>query len=1180
MYLSRLELHGFKSFADRTVVDFSPGVTVVVGPNGCGKSNIVDAVRWVIGEQRARILRSDKMDSVIFNGTSKRRSLGMAEVLLTIENTRGVLPTEYREVTIGRRLYRSGESEYILNGVQCRLKDITDLFMDTGMGAGAYSVIELKMIEEILSENADERRHLFEEAAGITKYKIRRSQTLRKLKGTQVDLDRVRDIIEELASRVRSLERQAQKATRFKRYDEQLQALELTLAGVEYVQLSSEAAAVKKEILNFSDTGAGLSAKLSAEEANYEAFRKDHISREKLVVEAQIKLADHVEALRSTESDLRLGTERLSTISRDLSRIDSETEADVGQRESLTNFLKRTEQEMAEVQPAAEMAENALTDAKRIRDETQSSQQKHQVMLHNLRLEERQALNSRTEHQRQIDRLSSRIDITTADMVEARTSLDLLGSTNTSTEERHNTSEKELQRASAAKMKAREALTEAEKKGTGLNIDLERARLELRSAERAHDAACAEGTLLEGLLSSWDDFSQPIQFLATSKDWSTESMLTVADVISCEEGLREAVDTALGVFASCIVVKTQAEAHRAIQSLRANNKGRATFLVMENLTPSPAKKTGSTHECLSSLVRVCDPVYEPLIDLLFGQCYLVGSLENLPVKIPGRVYTRAGEWTDPAGYVHAGSDSTATSIASGRLGRREQLDSVRLQIEETTTDLTRLEAAARRIAEKLSALPLSALKEAFDVTNDRFIECEKALARVVYEREVVVMRKNEMDERIQLLSAKKAEAESNLGQANEDLKGITLSLVKLQGKRADGETAFADIEAASRKAFSLFNEANITAVQTLNRLDNLKRDSKRNADDIEQLDRRQVERGEAVKQFNDQKIMLEKRCADQQVSIRGMQDSRGELDLAVSATKSSLMETRVSISEMETRIRELRRDRESAMKEESSRAVRQAELETRLEDLVLSFAEDYEIDLTTYEFDIPEDFERSGAKSEVQILRNRIRSLGPVNALALESFEEEKERLEFLRTQLADLERAEETLMTTIDEINTAARERFDKTFGAIRENFQRLFVELFGAEASADILLNDDSDPLESDVNIIAKPSGKKPSVLAQLSGGEKTLTAIALLFAIYLVKPSPFCILDEVDAPLDDANVDRFMHLIRSFSESTQFVLVTHNKRTMEAADRMYGITMQEQGVSKLVGVKFEDEKAQQVA
>jgi len=404
---------------------------------------------------------------------------------------------------------------------------------------------------------------------------------------------------------------------------------------------------------------------------------------------------------------------------------------------------------------------------------------------------------------------------------------------------------------------------------------------------------------------------------------------------------------------------------------------------------------------------------------------------------------------------------------------------------------------------------------------------------------------------------------------------LTLQEADMQQKRTDAEEAFAGIEEASRKAFSLFNEANITAVQARNRMDNLKRELTRVRADLETLTRRAEERKGATEQLLKQRQELQTRCNELQETIQERQKGRLELDEAVSAAKERLMETKVEISELEARLRELRRERESAMRGESDRAVRRAELETRLEDLLASFDEDHELDLKTLIWEIPEDFDRKEARSEVQDLKNKIRHLGPVNALALESFEEEKERLTFMNEQLEDLISAESTLMTTIDEINTTARQRFDETFNAIRENFRKLFEDLFGEGASADIELQDDHDPLESDVNIYAKPRGKKPSVLSQLSGGEKTLTAIALLFAIYLVKPSPFCILDEVDAPLDDANVDRFMHLIRTFSDSTQFILVTHNKRTMEAADRMYGITMAEQGVSKLVGVKFEAEE-----
>ncbi|MDA1029144.1 MAG: chromosome segregation protein SMC [Bacteroidetes bacterium] len=1176
MYLSKLELHGFKSFADRTVVDFSPGVTVVVGPNGCGKSNIVDAVRWVIGEQRARILRSDKMDSVIFNGTSNRRALGMSEVLLTIENTRGILPIEYSEVTIGRRLFRSGESEYLLNGTQCRLKDITDLFMDTGMGAGAYSVIELKMIEEILSDNAIDRRHLFEEAAGITKYKIRRGQTLRKLKGTQSDLDRVRDLTDELEKRVVMLERQAQKAGKYKKYETRLHALELMLAGIEYRQLASETDIIRKEIARFSDTGSELSAKLATEEAGYEAFRTDHVSREKVVTDAQSALADHMERLRALESDLRLGTERLSAISRDLTRLEEERAAAFGQKETLVGLLDRSEKEMSDVLPAAEKAEGELTDAKRIKEEAQTSQQKHQVMLHNLRLDERNAFNSKTDRQRLIDRLSSRIEISIADLEVGKAALLSLEASAADIDTQYAAQESLLIDALRFKESTGNELAATEMKIVDLNKALEIVRQEMRAAERAHDAAAAEGSLLEGLLSGYDDFSEPVQFLASAKDWTKEKMLTVADVLSCDESHRIAVDAALGEFASCVVVATEAEARAAIRSLRTHDKGRATFLVMERLPKTSPQKPHASFTALGSKVRVTDNAFSNLIPLLFASCYLVDSLEDLPVEIPGKMFTSRGEWSGLHGTLHGGSEATGSSAASARLGRKEQLEEARERVGMTHKTLQKASKSFDSVRAELDAIALATVKGEFDRRVSEYAIQEKTFSRTAYERETLKDRRAEIEGRIARLTGQKEAADAELALANADLKSFTVKLAELQNKRTDAEAAFSGIEEASRKAFSLFNEANITAVQTRNRLDNLRRDVIRTKEELNRLELRSTERIESVERLSAQKIELERRSSELQHEIRAKQDAKNSFDETVSKAKDSLMETKVAISEKEVRLRELRRDREATLREESNRAIRKAELETRLQDLVASIQEDFEIDLSNYDFEVPEEFSRGKAKEEVQTLRTKIRNLGPVNALALDSFEEERTRLEFMTSQLADLVKAEATLMTTIDEINVTASERFNTTFGAIRENFQKLFVELFGDEASADISLQDESDPLESDVVVVAKPKGKKPSVLAQLSGGEKTLTAIALLFAIYLVKPSPFCILDEVDAPLDDANVDRFMHLIRTFSDSTQFILVTHNKRTMEAADRMYGITMQEQGVSKLVGVKFDGKKA----
>jgi len=1175
MYLSKLELHGFKSFADRTVVDFADGVTVVVGPNGCGKSNIVDAVRWVIGEQRARILRSDKMDSVIFNGTSKRRALGMSEVMLTIQNTRGILPTEYSEVTIGRRLFRSGESEYLMNGVNCRLKDITDLFMDTGMGAGAYSVIELKMIEEILSENAADRRHLFEEAAGITKYKIRRGQTLRKLKSTQGDLDRVRDLTEELEKRVRSLERQAQKAARFKKYDERLHHLEVSLGLLEYRKLTADIELVRKDIGQLSDAAETFSAKLAAEEAAHEALRTEHVNREKGVVHAQTQLSEHMDALRAAESDLRVATERLSTISRDLTRLDEETQSAVGQKEALEEDLKRYESEYNDVVPAAERAEADLSDAKRIRDEAQTTQQKHQVKLHNLRLQERKVISDKTEKQREIDRLSSRIEITTADLEETRAALEQHDTTTVDLDSTAKEAAETLDGARKAAASAREALRGLEQEKERLESEWNAHQAELRKLERTHDGAASEVRLLEGLLSSYEDLSESVQYLATTPGWSDSDLLTLSDVIRCEDAVAGAVQAAMGDLASCIVVQTEAEAARAVANLRKDEKGRATFLILDRLRSpgAPTAPTGTTS--LASLVEPVDLIYQTLVDLVFGSTFLVENLDDAAIEQDGRLITPTGEWRDAHGYLHAGSGESAPSGQATRMSRREQLERARTELAAAAATLSKAEEQRASLRSALDELSMSEVKQGVTDADRALLEAERAHSRATASADMAGGRKKELKERIEVQEATLVKARADLDEASASIKTLTLQEADLQQKRIDAEAAFAGIEEASRKAFSLFNEANIAAVQARNRMDNLKRELTRVRSDIETLTRRAEERKNAIVQLTGQRKELETRCASLQETIKERQQGRLELDEAVSVAKESLMETKVAISELEARLREIRRERETAMKGESDRAVRRAELETRLEDLLESFNEDHELDLTTLEWEIPEDFDRKEARAEAQDLKAKIRHLGPVNALALESFEEEKERLTFMKEQLADLEQAETTLMTTIDEINTTARERFDKTFGAIRENFRRLFEDLFGEGASADIELDDDNDPLESDVNIFAKPRGKKPSVLSQLSGGEKTLTAIALLFAIYLVKPSPFCILDEVDAPLDDANVDRFMHLIRTFSGSTQFILVTHNKRTMEAADRMYGITMQEQGVSKLVGVRFEGEK-----
>ncbi len=1177
MYLSKLELHGFKSFAERTVVDFSQGVTAVVGPNGCGKSNIVDAVRWVIGEQRARILRSEKMENIIFNGTNSRRALGMAEVLLTIVNDKGILPVEYSEVTIGRRLFRSGESEYLLNGVQCRLKDITDLFMDTGMGAGAYSVIELKMIEDILSENAQDRRTLFEEAAGITKYKIRRGQTIRKLNSTQGDLNRVRDIVDELEKRVRSLQRQAQKASRFKKLDDRLRHLTLSLAVVEHRKLATEDTELKQLIADLKDQVDTLTAQLSAVEADYEALRTSHIEREQEVVSAQTDLSTHTEMIRSAEADLRLNRERINALERDQARAAEDERLSEVRFLSLEKELLKTAKELKAAEPKAVSASEKLDTARNERNAADLSVQNARNDLQSLAHEERSAREQLSERTRTVDRLHSRIEVTEQDLLEIEKDCIVRENAVVEVEERVGTLS---QVVDSNRVRLDESKTNLESTRAELSRKMEVVsdlESSLRSVERRFDASVAEVALLESLLDSYEEFSEPVQFLAGDDQWTEGRLQTVSDILTAQDRYRPALEAALGSYADCIVVDDEASALRAIVRLRDTDKGRATFILLDRICSDGnfSTETGDEdHQSILRYVSVVSDRYKPLAKALLKSSFIVQdlnsvTLKNLPV---GRYFNLIGEWVDSTGLLHAGSDGYSSSPATARMSRREQHEeavATREGLEKEIIHLKDQLSAARNDADAIS---LAVPEEVVRTLSESLTEAEKAHSRGVYEREVLLRRRTEVFHRRDALTQARTTASTEIEAIESGLEELRLSVKTLTARHADNEESFKTLENDSRNAFSLFNEANILAVQTKNRFDNLLNDRVRIEGDLKRLEEEAATRSSLVATFATQRADADSNAKSLESEIKVMMAKRGEYDARVSKTRDALMEIKVAISDMEARLRDLRRERERAMTSESEQSVRRAQISTRLTDLVESMLEDFDLDLSTCKIQIDNDFDEAEARSEIQELRSKVRNLGPVNALALESFEEEQERLEFLHTQMSDLEHAESTLRETIGEINQTASTRFNETFEEVRTNFNSLFAELFGADASADLILKEPNDPLESPIEILAKPRGKKPSVLAQLSGGEKTLTAIALLFSIYLVKPSPFCILDEVDAPLDDANIIRFMHLIRTFAESTQFVLVTHNKRTMEAADRMYGITMPETGISRLVGVTFE--------
>jgi chromosome segregation protein len=1176
MYLSRLDLHGFKSFAERTSMQFDPGVTAVVGPNGCGKSNIVDAVRWVIGEQRARILRSDKMESVIFNGTAKKRPLGMAEVLLTIENNRGVLPVEFDEITIGRRLYRSGESEYLLNGIQCRLKDITDLFMDTGMGAGAYSVIELKMIEEILSDNALDRRRLFEEAAGITRYKTRRSQALKKLDNTQADLTRLKDLLDEIEKRVRSLKRQASTATRYKEVSSRLRKLELSLSRIEFDRLNGRRGDLERDIASLRYELEAQIARHGESEAALEATKLRLLEREEGFAAAQAELRAHLEDVQRLESELRLRDERIESGRRDLERSNREQAESEERVVGLDLEAASLEESISRVAPDVEAATDKLERAASERDAAGLAADEARTSLSALRAATQRSTDEAADRRRTLDREISRIELLEGDRQQCTESV-------TTVERELETTRAALDDATSLSTKraedvieARADLDEALALESRLAEELNQLRHALQDQERRAEAKAAEVQLLESLVSSYDDATDAVRFLAEERGWSDHELITVADIIGCDDAWRGAVEAALGEYADCVVVRSDVELDHAVRKLREANRGRVTFIVLDRLpvVQSPDERIDGAQP-LVRFVRALHPDYDNLAKALLRNAFVVDEIDPNTRLAPGlgiRVFTPSGEWLDDSGSVHVGSEPPAQTL-SPRFGRREQLKlatrdhaSLREAILKRQGEVEQAELAVAQV----DAGSFRSLVAARELSA---VEADKVAAQARFEYDAAQRRRSELGDRIKALGG----TIDGLGQTiaalgvvvDEDL----VRLGALKREAAAAEEVFHSTESESRVALARYSEANLAAVELRNQQENLQRDLDRAHDTLDALRGRIADRMQHITTVEKEIAESAAEHSQIEVQIAELMAQREALELAVDNRRNELHEGRTEIADIEATLREIRRAKEEHQREENQRAVKLAEVQTRVEELVRHIDEDYSVSIAEVMVDEESIDDESDARREVVELRRQVRSMGPINELALEEYAHEQERFDFLSQQLADLTEAERTLLTTIDEINTTASTRFMATFEAIRGNFSALFADLFGNETSAEVILEDPTDPLESAIEVMARPRGKRPSVLAQLSGGEKTLTAIALLFAIYLVKPSPFCILDEVDAPLDDANIGRFMQIIRKFSTSTQFILVTHNKRTMEAADRMYGVTMQEQGVSNLVGVKFED-------
>jgi chromosome segregation protein len=1180
MYLSKLEIIGFKSFAQKVHLVFDSGISAIVGPNGCGKTNIVDAIRWVLGEQRYSALRSDKMEDVIFNGTKGRKPLGMAEASLVIENTKGILPSEYAEVTVGRRVYRSGESEYLLNKVPCRLKDIQDLFMDTGMGADAYSVIELKMIETILSDKTDERRRLFEEAAGVTKYKHRRRAAYRKLEAVQSDLVRVNDIVSEIQKAVNTLERQARRAEQYNGVRTLLRDAEIDLMEREYAQYLERARPLVEKLGALREGAQGIDLDLHAEERRLDELRMVLLETEKRLAEAQRDVTLQMEKVHRVEEKNLVAAERIKALDATIARFRQEQEKlfeqqrRTGQdREVLVARLEQLQVSREQRDVDLELRRAALRvmeselEARRVEAQALNERQLGLV---------RDAADRQSEQDRTTTRAESlrgRIEQAAQEIVAYQAEAGRLDS--------------EIEGSSVEDRRLRRMFTEAEvrfydaeKQKADIRTSIEQVQRRELEVRGSIDRCRGRIDFLKGLIESGEGLSEGVRYLSSSTSWTSARHLTAADALYADDRFRVAVEAALGDFASVLLAKSRGEAERGMALLREHEKGKATFVALDRVpmitTSASLPQIPGVLGWATDIARY-DPAYAALFRFLLDRTLIVEDAQAasraLGTLAGVRCVTLEGEVVTAVGVSRGGS---RRQDEGGGIGKAHQIQELQRQAEELERELDDLGRARENLQRSFEIIDLKTLSDAVKAVEKEMSGIEVRIAQLVFEKKRasdIVARNTEeirsLEEEVAAAAAQIEEARPELERILRERQEVEVSIAGLSGTIAGLE---GEISTRSR----IIQELGIEQATTGGEIQTGRNDLQRSEEALLAMREELATLDADIAYAGADLQAAEESIGSHDAELRALQEEHAAVERGRAAVEADAAKVRAEIHERELRIKDRRRQHDDSLRDVHDLDLKVADLQAKADHLKARALEEFELSLELKSYPEHEFVDFAALRQEIQTLRDKLRSLGNINFAAFEEYQTEKQRLEFLTVQRQDLLEAEKTLLATIEEINATAQKKFLDTFALIRTNFIETFKSLFDPGDECDLRLEEEADPLEARIEIVAKPRGKRPTSIDLLSGGEKTLTATALLFAIYLVKPSPFCILDEVDAPLDDANIDRFVRILRKFSNNTQFIVVTHNKRTMEAANALYGVTMEEEGVSKIVTVRFNESAA----
>ncbi len=1180
MQLTRLDIKGFKSFGDKTTLHFDKGITAIAGPNGCGKSNVIDAIRWVLGEQSTRALRSEKMENIIFNGSKSRKASQLAEVSLSFDNTKNILPTDYSQITLTRKLYRSGESEYRLNNVQCRLKDITDLFLDTGIGPDSYSIIELKMVDEIIANRESSRRALFEEASGISKYKLRRKQTLTKLKDTETDISRVNDILHEIEKNLKTLESQARKAEKYYRLKEQYQEFSLNLASIRIEGFRKLLKDIEAQELEHLQVKQALITEMEAKESALKELKSIHYTKENNLSLQRKAANEFITRIRIQENDKKIKNEQLRFLNEKERRISDDLERDQSQ-------LKQ-----------------ATWQGKRLEEDRTAEYEKLQALLFSTGKQKKE-LDTMSSSQglikKELDQAAAQVAALQEELLNVEKELTVLTVRKESLvqESKRNSDDTalkqdELEAFSAAMnqiegdlKQAQEKLLRYEKQESEAlqciydeERSIEAFKKELTQTSRRLDSRQNEYNLTKSMVDNLEGFPESVRFLKNTDGWAATQAPLLSDIFYCPQEYRISIETYLEPLLNHYVVDTWTQATSAVGLLSAAAKGRAGFFILEALEDlsAPDIRTPAVHENLVAALSVLESEqkYKKLCAHLLKGVYLqkAGQNEDLTMALPVDVsilISAGGKFYKSRTVLSGGSIGL---FEGKRIGRTRSLENLANEIRSAETTIGKLENHIKKAENRIKMLRAASVKATIK-------EIAKGISELSTKHLTIATRRDQYLKFIHASFHRKESIEQSLMLLDKELQIKRPALELLRGKKEECSTSLfsrqqghAVFNEQFSKAAAAYNEENIRLHQQQNRMSGIEKDIEYKRSQTDMLNQRiQAASVDLLTTLSDIKaVMQQLGHSDDDLLTRYEQKDAFEKGLR--DLEREYYESRETISTLENAIAILRKNKEHTELISSGFRERKNNLRLELHSLKERLEAEFDIQFENLLVaELTPGLDEELLKEKTDRVKKQMLDYGAVNPMAVETFREMSKRHTFIKDQKADLEEAKRSLLETVSKIDSTAQERFVTVFSEVRENFISVFRSLFNEEDSCDLSLSDYSNPLEADIEITAFPKGKKPLSINQLSGGEKTLTATALLFSLYLCKPAPFCIFDEVDAPLDDTNIDKFNTIIRTFSSQSQFIIVSHNKRTLASTDVVYGVTMIEQGVSKIVAVDMKE-------